>query len=688
MQELRCQLCGVQWTRLTVKGATPKACHLCRFHPEACMECAGTVLVDIRARPQKVRCRRCKEQRAALRTDRDCARRPVTRELACKACGKSWSWQVKRGRVPDRCPRCRKQIAGQRGEARDPLPKELALLEADPEAFTLALRAAGTDAALGARGGATRSQVAHARRRAGVGAVGRTGPTTGNDLWRRAQASPDLVDQAVSSAATFAEAAEGLGVSVKTLRKFRTRHDLHSLPRGRPDAGRVEAVSSAQERCLAEMGVDELTRALVHAGSDRKLAAALGESESAVRTARKRLGVPSAHALKAAATGWSEVIASGAAFEAAFEACGYDAAMADRYGVSAATVAKWRDSFGLPAGTYEAPLSSADTVAEHVPHLVPLWDAEANDYPPDRVSRGSTYIATWLCRRHPGHRTKRAVGYVCRAGEVLCGTCPPEPDPGQTLADRYPAIASQWHPERNHGLTARHVGPFSTYSAWWLCDAGCEYMEPVADRIKRIGCAECGRSLVADDTPLSEVIDSLAVSWHPTKNGCAPSDVHVSSTAIAWWMCPEGHETEAVIRTKVAGHGCPGCTTAHTSQVEAAVAEGLQRTLDREVARSVSITDRGGQVWAVDMAVTGTNVLVEYDGPHYHGSAASRERDVRKTLRLTEAGHLVVRIRPRPLAAISPHDVTDVPQPNGPRDRVSLDAIVTAAFDRIAALLT
>jgi len=60
---------------------------------------------------------------------------------------------------------------------------------------------------------------------------------------------------------------------------------------------------------------------------------------------------------------------------------------------------------------------------------------------------------------------------------------------------------------------------------------------------------------------LKTVNPKLAKEWHPSKNGkLTPIDVMIGSSDKAWWICNKGHEWEASIRNRVAGHGCHYCT--------------------------------------------------------------------------------------------------------------------------------
>lgn len=44
-----------------------------------------------------------------------------------------------------------------------------------------------------------------------------------------------------------------------------------------------------------------------------------------------------------------------------------------------------------------------------------------------------------------------------------------KPRPGESLNERYPAVAADWHHSRNGDLTPHDIKPFSALKAWWRC---------------------------------------------------------------------------------------------------------------------------------------------------------------------------------------------------------------------------
>jgi hypothetical protein len=52
----------------------------------------------------------------------------------------------------------------------------------------------------------------------------------------------------------------------------------------------------------------------------------------------------------------------------------------------------------------------------------------------------------------------------------------------------------------------------------------------------------------------------VAATWHPTKNlPLKVDEVSIGTKLRAWWICPKGHEYEAIVQNRVAGKGCSYC---------------------------------------------------------------------------------------------------------------------------------
>ncbi len=137
------------------------------------------------------------------------------------------------------------------------------------------------------------------------------------------------------------------------------------------------------------------------------------------------------------------------------------------------------------------------------------------------------------------------------------------PKPGQSLAEKRPDLAAQWHPTRNGDLTPDQVVAGTGKKLWWKCDAGPdhEWQGPPKDRLSR-GCPFCRGRRVSVTNSLATLRPDLAAQWHPTLNGdLTPDQVVAGSTAKVWWRCDVGdeHEWQASLTNRTRGRNCPFC---------------------------------------------------------------------------------------------------------------------------------
>jgi len=62
-----------------------------------------------------------------------------------------------------------------------------------------------------------------------------------------------------------------------------------------------------------------------------------------------------------------------------------------------------------------------------------------------------------------------------------------------SMAEKYPDIAKEWHPDKNEKLTAEMFKPASDQKVWWKCSAcGHEYLASIGHRTSGTGCPPCG----------------------------------------------------------------------------------------------------------------------------------------------------------------------------------------------------
>ena len=95
------------------------------------------------------------------------------------------------------------------------------------------------------------------------------------------------------------------------------------------------------------------------------------------------------------------------------------------------------------------------------------------------------------------------------------------------------------------------------------------------------------------------------------------------------------------MRAFLKAEGTPGLTRSR--------AERLMRRLMRAAHLPEPVPNTRVAGWEVDFLWEAERLVVEVDGPQFHGHRRAYERDRRKDMELTTAGYVVIRITPRQL---------------------------------------
>lgn len=123
-------------------------------------------------------------------------------------------------------------------------------------------------------------------------------------------------------------------------------------------------------------------------------------------------------------------------------------------------------------------------------------------------------------------------------------------------------LLSQWDIPANLPLMPENITHGSKRKIWWRCEKGHRWQAAVYTRTgSESGCPVCaGKLPLAGETDLASRYPNLAKEWHPSRNGgLTPEMVLPGSHRIVWWVCSEGHEWRAQIKSRVSGSGCPVC---------------------------------------------------------------------------------------------------------------------------------
>lgn len=229
-----------------------------------------------------------------------------------------------------------------------------------------------------------------------------------------------------------------------------------------------------------------------------------------------------------------------------------------------ATVRSRTGGSGCPVCSRRAVLAGSNDLASTRPDLAAQWHPAKNrGLTPQDVTEGAGRKVWWRCEK--GHEWQASISSrardgagcpVCSGRVVLAGE--------NDLASLFPAVAAQWHPQRNGALTPDKVSPYSNRKVFWRCGLGHEYPMVIADRTSRgSGCPYCaGRKVLPGFNDLATAAPRVAAQWHPELNGALTARmVTAGSRKKVWWQCPAGHVWKAAVysRTGARGTGCPVC---------------------------------------------------------------------------------------------------------------------------------
>jgi hypothetical protein len=189
------------------------------------------------------------------------------------------------------------------------------------------------------------------------------------------------------------------------------------------------------------------------------------------------------------------------------------------------------------------------------PELIKEWHPTKNGkLTPYDARELSAVPVWWICEN--GH------AYKCSPCDRIswarkCFVC-------RSLEFLNPRLASEWHPTKNGKLKLSDITAGSNQQIWWK-GIKCGHVwkaTPYERSTNKTNCPFCAGKKACKDNCLATLFPELSKEWHPTKNGdLTPSDFTRGSSKKAKWLCPKcGKEWDAIIKFRVIGQGCPGCS--------------------------------------------------------------------------------------------------------------------------------
>lgn len=198
----------------------------------------------------------------------------------------------------------------------------------------------------------------------------------------------------------------------------------------------------------------------------------------------------------------------------------------------------------------------AESIASHA-QLNKLWDAEKNAAASPSTTSASVLVrsyrpAWWRCEK--GHSYQRSPRSML--SDAACPECQRSPTTN-TIAKVRPSLIPLWNREKNGERTPTSVDASYVGNAWWRCEKGHDYQRPPVLMVRDASCPACA----VVEKSLAATNPAVAKEWHPARNGeVTPAQVAATHIMNAWWLCPNGHEYQATVRSRAGGnHRCPSC---------------------------------------------------------------------------------------------------------------------------------
>ncbi len=158
---------------------------------------------------------------------------------------------------------------------------------------------------------------------------------------------------------------------------------------------------------------------------------------------------------------------------------------------------EWQATIGSRNGGRGCPCCSGRSVIKGVndlqtlnPSLAKEWHYEKNNgLTPMDVMPNSNKKAWWKCDQ--GHEWQATIN--SRNNGIRCPYCSKRyaVKGVNDLQTVNPALANEWHYEKNNGLTPMDVTPNSDKKVWWKCKKGHEWEAIIGSRNRGNGCPVC-----------------------------------------------------------------------------------------------------------------------------------------------------------------------------------------------------
>lgn len=317
-----------------------------------------------------------------------------------------------------------------------------------------------------------------------------------------------------------------------------------------------------------------------------------------------------------------------------------------------------RNNYGCPYCTGRKADEETNITITH-PQLLKEWNYEKNKKSPIEYKSGSNQKVWWRCDKGKDHIWLSSINN--RKNGKNCPVCS-----GQKVADStrltttHPAIAQQWHFEKNGKLKPENYHGGSSKSVWWRCDKGKDHEWKTEIRVRTLGsnCPICINKKIVQSNCLQTTHPKLANEFHPDKNGnITPNNVGSGSNKKTWWICKHNstHEWKTVITARaIYKTGCPYCDLTPQSKEELIILFEL-KSIFKGIPTTPFKKKYGSKVYSFDIYIPTLNQVIEYDGRHWHKDNQAVDEKKIKIALLNDLN--IFRVRQRPLKKITNKDI-------------------------------
>lgn len=263
------------------------------------------------------------------------------------------------------------------------------------------------------------------------------------------------------------------------------------------------------------------------------------------------------------------------------------------------------------------PILGETDFATEYPDAKIYWDysKNKNDYP-ENYSKWSNKKKWWVCPH--GHQWESTIGSFTRG--LRCPYCSNKSvlKGFNDIKTTNPELMDIWNFDKNK-ISPEEITRASGKSVWWVCEKNHEWKTKVLN-VSTNGsrCPYCsGVKSLKGFNDISTLAPYLIKEWNYKKNLFDPEDYTVGSEKYVWWICEQGHEWEACIKSRSQGNGCPHCSkTYNNSREELEVLDYIKSIIPNIPIEHGSRYVLGGK--ELDIYIPEKKMAIEYNGTFWH----------------------------------------------------------------------